>query len=178
MPLWRRGWNHQTIKSKFTSSIPLLGTSSFFSPFFFSFFFSPWEVVSSVRMYFLFFLQHTTHLWSPPAAGALLGHYHAQVSPCVGLAPSLTCVLEKKGTTVVLLCTACTRKKRNNCCTAVHSSTAVIAHGFWVHVGSIPWATSNRSTSQLALRRGAYRIARNLFTPLPHRLRPPKCNFW
>ena len=26
---------------------------------------------------------------------------------------------------------------------AVHSSTAVIAHGFGAHVGSIPWATSN-----------------------------------
>ena len=77
------------------------------------------------------------------------------VSPCVGLAPSLN---------------ACTRKKRKNCCTAVHSSTAVIAHGFWAHIGSIPWATSNRQTSQPALRRGASRTARNLFTPLPHRL--------
>ena len=26
--------------------------------------------------------------------------------------------------------------------TAVHSSTAVIAHGFWARVESIPWATS------------------------------------
>ena len=42
---------------------------------------------------------------------------------------------------------------------------AVIAHGFWAHIGSIPWATSNRQTSQLALRRGASRTARNLFTP-------------
>ena len=78
------------------------------------------------------------------------------ISPCVGLAPSLN------------VCTS-TRKKRN-CCTAVHSSTAVIAHGFWAHIGSIPWATSNRQTSQLALRRGASRTARNLFTPLPYRL--------
>ena len=53
---------------------------------------------------------------------------------------------------------------------AVDSSTAVIAHGFWAHIGSIPWATSNRQTSQLALRRGASRTARNLFTPLPYRL--------
>ena len=54
--------------------------------------------------------------------------------------------------------------------TAVHRSTAVIAHGFWLHIGSIPWATSTRHTSQLPLRRGASRTARNLFTPLPHRL--------
>ena len=65
------------------------------------------------------------------------------ISPCVGLAPSLN------------VCTS-TRKKRN-CCTAVHSTavhsiTAVIAHGLWAHIGSIPWATSNRQTSQLALR--------------------------
>ena len=65
MPLWHRGWNHQTMKSKFASSITVLGISSFFFPFFFPFFFSPWEVVSSVCM-FLFFLQHATHLWSPP----------------------------------------------------------------------------------------------------------------
>ena len=71
-------------------------------------------------------------------------------SPCAGLAPSLN------------VCTS-TRKKRNSC-------TAVIAHGFWAHIGSIPWATSNRQTSQLALRRGASRTARNLFTPLPYRL--------
>ena len=77
------------------------------------------------------------------------------ISPCVDLAPSLN---------------VCTRIKRNNCCAAVHSSTAAIAHGFWVHIGSIPWATSNRQTSQLALQRGASRTARNLFTPLPHRL--------
>ena len=77
------------------------------------------------------------------------------ISPCVGLAPSLH---------------MCTRKKRNNCRTAVHSSTTVIAHGFWAHIGSIPWATSNRQTSQLALRRGASRTARNLFNHLPHRL--------
>ena len=44
----------------------------------------------------------------------------------------------------------------------VYSSTAVIARGFWVHIGSIPWATSNRQTSQLALRRRASRTARNL----------------
>ena len=60
------------------------------------------------------------------------------ISPCVGLAPSLINV--------------CTRKKRNS--TAVHSSTAVIAHGFWAHIESIPWTTSNRQTSKLALRRG------------------------
>ena len=77
------------------------------------------------------------------------------VSPCVGLAPSLN------------VCTS-TRKKRN-CCTQ-HSNTAVIAHGFWAHFGSIPWATSNRQTSQLAVRREASRTARNLFTPLPYRL--------
>ena len=39
MPLWRRGWNHQTIKSKFASSIPVrypyLAPLLFFSPFFF-----------------------------------------------------------------------------------------------------------------------------------------------
>ena len=45
-----------------------------------------------------------------------------------------------------------------------------IAHGLWVHLGSVPWATSNRQTSQLALRRGASITARNIFTPLPHRL--------
>ena len=77
------------------------------------------------------------------------------ISPCVDRAPLLN---------------VCTRKKRNNCCAAVHSNTAVIAHGFWVHIGSIPWVTSNRQTSQLALRRGASRTARNLFTPLPQRL--------
>ena len=55
-------------------------------------------------------------------------------NPCARLAPSLN------------VCTS-TRKKRN-CCTAVHS-TAVIAHGFWAHIGSIPWATSNRLTSCL-----------------------------
>ena len=71
------------------------------------------------------------------------------ISPCLGLDPSL---------------------KRNNCCTAVHSSTAVIARGLRVHIESIPWATSNRRSSQLALRRGASRTARNLFTPLPHRV--------
>ena len=60
------------------------------------------------------------------------------ITPCVGLAPSLINV--------------CTRKKRNS--TAVHSSTAVIAHGFWAHIESIPWTTSNRQTSKLALRRG------------------------
>ena len=69
------------------------------------------------------------------------------ISPCVGLALSIN---------------VCTRKKRNNGNTAVHSSTAVIAHGFWVHIGSIPWATSNRQTPQLALRRGASRTDRNL----------------
>ena len=82
------------------------------------------------------------------------------VSPCVGLDTSLN------------VCTS-TRKKRN-CCTAVHSTavhsiTAVIAHGLWAHIGSIPWATSNRQTSQLALRRGASRTARSRFTPLPYR---------
>ena len=76
------------------------------------------------------------------------------ITPCVGLAPSLINV--------------CTRKKRNS--TAVHSSTAVIAHGFWAHIGSTPWATSNRQTSQLALRRGTSRTASDLFTLLPHRL--------
>ena len=50
-----------------------------------------------------------------------------------------------------------------------HSSSAVIAHGFWAHIGSIPWATLNRQTSLLALRRGASRTARNLFAPLPYR---------
>ena len=79
----------------------------------------------------------------------------AIINPYVGLAPSLN---------------VCTPKKRNNCCTSVHSSTAVIAHGFWVHIGSIPWATSNRQTSQLALRRGASKSSRNLFTPWLHRL--------
>ena len=79
------------------------------------------------------------------------------ISPCVGLVPSPD---------------VCTRKKWNYCRTAVHSSTAVIAHGFWLHIGSIPLATSNRHASQLALRRGASRAARNLFTTLPHRLQP------
>ena len=46
--------------------------------------------------------------------------------------------------------------------TTVRSGTAAIAHGFWAHIGSIPWATSNRQTSQLALRRRASRTARNL----------------
>ena len=31
-------------------------------------------------MYVPFFLQHTTHLQSPPAAEALLGDHHAQVT--------------------------------------------------------------------------------------------------
>ena len=78
-------------------------------------------------------------------------------SPCVGRAPSLN------------VCTS-TRRRRNCRIAAVHSSTAVIAHGFWAHIGSMPWATSNRQTSQLALRRGASQTARNLFTPLPYRL--------
>ena len=52
------------------------------------------------------------------------------ISPCVGLAPSPN------------VCTS-TRKKRS-CCTPVHSSTAVIAYGFWAHIGSIPWASSSR----------------------------------
>ena len=83
------------------------------------------------------------------------------ISPCVGLliAPSLNV-------------STSTRKKRN-CCTAVlvHSSTAVIADGFWAHIGSIPSATSNLQSFQLALlRRGASRTARILFTPLPYRL--------
>ena len=79
------------------------------------------------------------------------------ISPCVSLAPSLN------------VRTTSTRKKRN-CCTAAVHNTVVIAHGFWAHIGFIPWATSNRQTSQLALRRGASRTARNLFTPLPYRL--------
>ena len=62
------------------------------------------------------------------------------------------------------------KKKETNCCAAVHSSTAVIAHGFWVHIRSIPWATSNRQTCQLGLRRGSSRTARNVFAPLPHGL--------
>ena len=47
------------------------------------------------------------------------------ISPFVGLAPSHK-VLEKKGIAIV--------------------------HGFWAHIGSIPWATSNRQTFPLALR--------------------------
>ena len=86
-----------------------------------------------------------------------LRNREAIISPCVGLAPSLN------------VCTS-TRTKRNCCTAAVHSSTAVIAHGLWAHIGSIPWATSNRQTSQLALQRGASRTARSLFTPLPYRL--------
>ena len=94
---------------------------------------------------------------SPESNDLAMSHLRTRetiISPCVGLAPSLN---------------VCTQKKRN-CCTALHTSTAVIAHGFWVHIGSIPWATSNRQNSQLALRRGASRTARNLFTPLSHRL--------
>ena len=54
--------------------------------------------------------------------------------------------------------------------TAVHSSsTAVIAHGFWAQVGSILWATSTSIDLPVALRGGASRTARDLFTPLPHR---------
>ena len=65
--------------------------------------------------------------------------------------------------------------------------TSVIAHGFWAHVGSTPWAISKPTTSQLE-RYGEGRLelrlqcaellhllarsARNLFTLLPHRLRP------
>ena len=64
----------------------------------------------------------------------------------------------------------CSKKKETNCCNALHISTAVIAHCFWAHIGSIPWATSSRRTSQLLLRRGASLIARNLLTPLPYRL--------
>ena len=79
------------------------------------------------------------------------------ISPCVGIATSLN------------VCTS-TRKKRNCCSAAVHSSAAAIVHGFWAHIGSIPWATSNRQTSQLTLRRGESRTAGNLFTPLPYRL--------
>ena len=58
-----------------------------------------------------------------------------------------------------------------NSCTAVNSlwqrGTAVLctqqsccntkAHGLWAHIGFIPWATSNRQTSKLALRRGESR---------------------
>ena len=34
----------------------------------------------------------------------------------------------------------------------LYCCTPVITHEFWVHIGPIPWATSNRQTSQLALR--------------------------
>ena len=54
MPLWRRGLNHQTMKSKFASSIPVLGTSSFFFPFFFLH--GRW-----CPLYVPFFWEHTTH---------------------------------------------------------------------------------------------------------------------
>ena len=80
------------------------------------------------------------------------------ISPCVSLAPSLNCVRVPE------------KKELLYCCCTQHSSTAVIAHGFRAHIGYIPWATSNRQTSQLALRRGASRTARNLFTLLPYRL--------
>ena len=59
-------------------------------------------------------------------AKPLLGHYHAQVSPCVGLAPSLTCVLEKKGTTAALLYTAVLRVLEKKGTTAVLRYTAVL----------------------------------------------------
>ena len=67
------------------------------------------------------------------------------------------------------------QKNRNNCCIAVHSSSnAIIAHRLWAHIGSIPWATSKSTASQLALWRGASinRTARNLFTPWPRRFWP------
>ena len=60
------------------------------------------------------------------------------------------------------------KKELLYCCTQ-HCSTqqycCIVAHGFSTHFRSIPWATSNRQTSQLALRRGVSRTARNLFTP-------------
>ena len=48
------------------------------------------------------------------------------ISPCVGLAPSLTCVLEKKGTTAVLLYTAVLRVLEKKGTTAVLLYTAVL----------------------------------------------------
>ena len=72
-------------------------------------------------------------------------------SPCVGLPPSPN---------------VCTRSTRTNCSTLLY--TSVLLYGFYVHIGSIPWATSNRQTSELALLRGAFRTARNHFTHLPH----------
>ena len=50
----------ETIRLSSQSSRVRYSAPLFFSPFF-SFLFSPWEVVSSVCM-FLFFFQHTTHL--------------------------------------------------------------------------------------------------------------------
>ena len=100
---------------------------------------------------------------SPESNDLAMSRLHTRetiISP-FGLVPSLN------------VCTS-TRKKRNRCTavhsTDVHSSTAVIAHGFWAHIGSIPWATSNRQTSQLSLRRGASRTARSLLLLLPYRL--------
>ena len=97
------------MKSKFASSIPVLGTSSFFFPFFFFPFFSPWEVVSSVLYVFPFFFA--TH--HPPV-----------ITTCswgsVGPLPCTSQSLRWPSS----FTHACTRKKRNNCCTAVHSSTA------------------------------------------------------
>ena len=48
------------------------------------------------------------------------------ISPCVGLPPSLTCVLEKKGTTAVRLYTAVLRVLEEKGTTAVLLYTAVL----------------------------------------------------
>ena len=58
------------MKSKFASSIPVLGNSYFFFHLSFSLFFSPWEVVSSVCM-FLFFCN------TPPTCD-----HHLQLGLC------------------------------------------------------------------------------------------------
>ena len=68
-------------------------------------------------------------------------------SPCVGLAPSLN---------------VCTLKNRNCCTAAVHSSTAVIAHEFWAHIGSSP-ATGSTADASLLRKRSSDVLDRNLF---------------
>ena len=91
------------------------------------------------------------------------------IQPCPAYAPDKRSSVPALAWLLQSTCVLALNYKRKYC-TAVHISTAVIAHCFWAHIGSIPWATSSRRTSQLLLRREASLIARNIFTPLPYRL--------
>ena len=128
MPLWRRGLNHKTMKSKFASSIPVHGTSSFSFPFFFSPFFFPFFFLHGrwcpLYVFPFFFATHhppviTTCSWG--SVGPL-----PWTSQSLRWPSSFTHVCtRKKGTTAVLLYTAVLRVLEKKGTTAVLLYTAV-----------------------------------------------------